>query len=78
MVRNGAFRWIQLFARADYTGLAAEALGDLSDPEQLEDLASPYWNDFDEVLTGPDARSRDWFTVNSLSLIHISEPTRPY
>ena len=65
MVRNGAFRWIQLFARADYTGLAAEALGDLSDPEQLEDLASPYWNDFDEVLTGPDARSRDWFTVNS-------------
>ncbi|HAX06070.1 MAG TPA: hypothetical protein DCX77_10375 [Acidimicrobiaceae bacterium] len=65
MIRNGAFRWIQLFARTDYNGLAAEAVGDLSDPDQVKDLATPYWDDFDEVLTGPDARSSRWFAINS-------------
>lgn len=65
MIRNAAFRWVQLFAQADYNGLAEEALGELVDPNWVRDLASPYWNDFAEVLTGPDARSDQWFTVDS-------------
>lgn len=67
MIRNGAFKWIQLFARADYDGIAAQALGELSDPDNVKSLASSYWEEFDEVLTGPDARSRDWFTIKSRS-----------
>jgi len=67
MVRNAAFRWVQLFAQADYNGLAQEATEQLCDPEWIRDLVSPYWNDFDEVLTGPDARSSHWFAVNSES-----------
>jgi len=65
MIRNAAFRWVQLFAQADYNGLAQEALGELCDADWVRDLASPYWNDFAEVLTGPDARSDQWFTVDT-------------
>ena len=65
MIRNGAFRWVQLFAQADYDGMAAEALGELSDPDHVKNVASRYWDEFDEVLTGPDARSSFWFDVKT-------------
>ncbi|MEE3257245.1 MAG: DUF3516 domain-containing protein, partial [Actinomycetota bacterium] len=65
MIRNGAFRWLQLFARADYPGLAASALGGLSDPDSVEDAATAYWDEFDQVSTDADARSSRWVTIDS-------------
>ena len=60
MIRNATFRWIQLLSRADYTGLAQEAEGDLSDPERIKEVVSTYWEDFNEVTTDPEARSSRW------------------
>jgi superfamily II RNA helicase len=60
MIRNATFRWIQLLSRADYVGLAQEAEGGLSDPERVEEVVSPYWEDFGEVATDADARSAHW------------------
>ena len=60
MIRNATFRWIQLFSRADYAGLAQEAEGNLSDPERVKEVVSSYWEDFSEVMTDADARSAHW------------------
>ena len=60
MIRNATFRWIQLLSRADYTGLAQEAEGDLSDPERIKEVVSTYWEDFNEVTTDAEARSSRW------------------
>ena len=60
MIRNATFRWIQLLSRADYTGLAQEAEGDLSDPEKIKEVVSAYWEDFNEVTTDAEARSSRW------------------
>ena len=60
MTRNATFRWIQLLSRADYTGLAQEAEGDLSDPERIKEVVSAYWEDFNEVTTDAEARSSRW------------------
>ncbi|MDE0872812.1 MAG: DUF3516 domain-containing protein [Acidimicrobiales bacterium] len=60
MIRNATFRWIQLLSRADYTGLAQEAEGDLSDPERIKEVVSAYWEDFNEVTTDAEARSSRW------------------
>jgi len=65
MIRNGAFRWVQLFASADYPGLAGCAHGDLSDPESVEEAAAAYWDEFDQVSTDADARSSRWVTIDS-------------
>ena len=69
MIRNGAFRWLQMFASADYVGLAQDADGELTDPELLEQVAAPYWQEFDRVLIDADARSKIWVSIE-----HQREP----
>ena len=65
MIRNGAFRWLQMFARADYVGLAHDADGELTDPELLEQAVAPYWQEFDRVLIDADARSKIWVSIET-------------
>jgi|TARA_B100001105_G_scaffold254041_1_gene248912 superfamily II RNA helicase len=60
MIRNATFRWIQLFAQADYAGIAEQAEGALSDPEKVREVLSSYWEEFSEVVTDADARSAQW------------------
>jgi hypothetical protein len=60
MIRNATFRWIQLFAQADYAGIAEQAEGVLSDPEKVREVLSSYWEEFSEVVTDADARSAQW------------------
>ncbi len=65
MIRNGAFRWLQMFASADYVGLAQDADGELTDPELLEQVVAPYWQEFDRVLIDADARSKIWVSIET-------------
>ena len=65
MIRNGAFRWLQMFASADYVGLAQDADGELTDPELLEQAVAPYWQEFDRVLIDADARSKIWVSIET-------------
>ena len=67
MIRNGAFRWLQLFAKADYTALASDAHGELTDPDLLGQAAAPYWEEFADVLTDADARSKNWVIIETPS-----------
>ncbi|MGI9606546.1 MAG: DUF3516 domain-containing protein, partial [Acidimicrobiales bacterium] len=75
MVRNEAFRWVQLFARRDY-----EELARLSDPDHaidedrapartrdaadVEAMATAYWDEHDGADTGPAARGPEWFQLD--------------
>ncbi len=75
LVRNEAFRWVLLFSRRDYDGLAeCSDPGRLAEeerrptpvqsPADLEAVAASYWADHSEVLTGPDARGPEFFQLD--------------
>ncbi len=59
MVRNEAFRWVDLLSRKRSHDLA-EFAPDLS-PEDLKEAMAAYWETYDEIRTGADARARDLF-----------------
>lgn len=59
MVRNEAFRWVDLLSRKRAHDLA-EFAPTLS-PEDIKANMAPYWESFDEIRTGADARARDLF-----------------
>ena len=42
MIRNATFRWVQLFARAEYAAMAEDGTGDLSDPATIKQAVSGY------------------------------------
>ena len=63
MVRNAAFRWVQLFANSDFTGLAKEAEGELVDPTVIENASEEYWQQFPEVMIDANARARHWINL---------------
>lgn len=64
MVRNAIFEWVQrLSGRYGYDALLAAA-GEDSRFQSIEDIAAamaPYWETFDQIGLGPDARSPDRF-----------------
>jgi len=62
MVRNEAFRWVQLLARRKTATLAEVSS---FSGQELSDLWSGYFDDHDEVLTGPDARGAQHFDYNA-------------
>ena len=61
MVRNAMFRRVELASRRRWDELAA--LGDGLDAEDWEDLLELYFDEYDEIGTGPDARGPLLFTV---------------
>jgi superfamily II RNA helicase len=66
MVRNQAFDWVQrLAARRGY-----DTIGQTDDIAQA---MAPYWDEFDEILTGPGARSpaRFFFDRETLTVTQI-------
>lgn len=70
MVRNAIFEWAQRLARRDgYDALIARAT-DHSDFDEVDDVAAamePYWERFDHIDLGPDARSPDRFVYEPSS-----------
>lgn len=62
MVRNEAFRWVQLLSRKRHHDLV-EYAPDHS-PEELKETMAPYWEAFDEIRTGADARARELFNYD--------------
>ena len=62
MVRNEAFRWVQLLSRKRHYDLV-EYAPDHS-PEELKETMAPYWEAFDEIRTGADARARELFNYD--------------
>ncbi|MGI9643820.1 MAG: DEAD/DEAH box helicase [Ilumatobacteraceae bacterium] len=83
MVRNQVFEWLQRLAR----GSGYEALVDGAvDSERFASAADvraaiePYWDDFDEILLGPGARSPERFlyersTQRVTQIIHDPDET---
>ncbi|UTM38997.1 DUF3516 domain-containing protein [Rhodococcus pyridinivorans] len=61
MVRNAMFKRVELASRRRWDELAA--LGDGLDAEDWEDLLELYFDEYDEIGTGPDARGPLLFTV---------------
>ncbi|KHJ70789.1 DEAD/DEAH box helicase [Rhodococcus sp. Chr-9] len=61
MVRNAMFKRVALASRRRWDELAA--LGDGLDAEDWEDLLELYFDEYDEIGTGPDARGPLLFTV---------------
>ena len=72
MIRNATFRWVQLFARAEYAAMAEDGTGDLSDPETIKQAVSGYWQQFDAVVIDADARSSHWLLETALDQNQIS------
>jgi len=62
MVRNEAFRWVQLLARRD-SGALAE-VSPLS-ADEISDQWAAYFDDHEEVITGPEARGAQYFSYNA-------------
>jgi len=62
MVRNGAFRWVQLVARSEVDKLAE--ISPLS-ADELHDQWAGYFDDHEEVITGPDARGAQHFSFDA-------------
>ncbi len=58
MVRNEAFRWVQLLARRRWTDLSATA--DL-DPEMIKERFDPFFEAHEEVILDADARGPGHF-----------------
>jgi superfamily II RNA helicase len=56
MVRNEAFRWVELLARRAHEELAERLDGDWT-AEELAGAMAPYWAEHDEIGIGPSARS---------------------
>lgn len=63
MVRNAMFKRVELASRRRWDELAA--LGDGLDAEDWEDLLELYFDEYDEIGTGPDARGPLLFTVET-------------
>ncbi|USI92128.1 DEAD/DEAH box helicase [Rhodococcus pyridinivorans] len=61
MVRNAMFKRVELASRRRWDELAS--LGDGLDAEDWEDLLELYFDEYDEIGTGPDARGPLLFTV---------------
>ena len=72
MIRNATFRWVQLFARAEYAAMAEDGTGDLSDPETIKQAVSGYWQQFDAVVLDADSRSSHWLLETALDQNQIS------
>jgi superfamily II RNA helicase len=63
MVRNAAFRRVELAARRDLAGLAAlEGPGGWDEARWREELG-PYFAEHADIGTGPDARAAAWLTI---------------
>lgn len=72
MVRNEAFRWVQLLARRNYAELSRRSDPDhaseserptspLRPLDQVERMAQAYFAEHESVATGPDARGAEFF-----------------
>ncbi len=62
MVRNQAFDWVQRLARrSGYEPMVEGAIGHLGTSGDVEDVMAPYWDEYDEILLGPGARSAERF-----------------
>lgn len=64
MVRNQAFEWVQRLAGRRAYDVFVDAATDTDRYSSIEDIAeamAPYWERFDSIDLGPDARSPDRF-----------------
>ena len=66
MVRNVLFDWVQRLARRErYDALLADADRDAwSGPEAIAAAMAPYWDEFDAIDTGPNARGGERFSFD--------------
>ena len=62
MVRNEAFRWVQLLARSDTAKLAETSA--LSSDE-IADQWAGFFDEHDDVVTGPEARGPQYFAFDA-------------
>jgi superfamily II RNA helicase len=57
LVRNAAFAWVQALARRDWSRL----------PGWAADAIAPYYEEWDEIVTGPEARGRQWWQFDPVA-----------
>ena len=89
MVRNEAFRWVQLLARRSVAELSVASDPDASadeeraptpwrKPDQVETMVDAYFAEHEEVLTGADARGSEFFQLGRpLDDSLVGDPEEP-
>lgn len=68
MVRNAIFEWAQRLARRDgYSTLIAAASDDsrFADADEIVDVMAPYWERYEQIDLGPEARSPGRFIYDA-------------
>jgi superfamily II RNA helicase len=65
MVRNEAFRWVELLARRAYSELAERDASGEGTVESIAEAMGPYWAEHSSIDIGPDARSAPRFLLSS-------------
>ena len=66
LVRNAMFRRVELAALRKWSQLGALDAGDGWHAEAWADALAPYFDDHDEILTGPDARGPHLLVIETL------------
>lgn len=64
MVRNAMFRLVQLFDKEDEEGLA-KAVSYLPDPPHFPALLDAYFDEYDDLDAGPEARGPEFFRLDT-------------
>ncbi len=63
MIRNEAFRWVELLSRQDYEALAEREGSPHWRSEALTEAMAPYWAEYDTVEIGNEARGSTLFAL---------------
>jgi hypothetical protein len=64
LVRNAAFRRVELAARRDWASLGALDSADVWDANAWHDALEPYFEEHDSIGTGPDARGPQMLIIS--------------
>jgi len=63
LVRNETFRRVQALARRDYAAVGDDDAADGWTAQRYAEAMEPYWQVYDSIGVGPDARGPDLFVV---------------
>ncbi len=88
MIRNETFRWVQLLARRNVDELSRRSDPDhaldierartpLRPADQVERMVDAYFDEHDDVLTGPDARGGGFFQPGQIDVDDVRGEHRP-
>lgn len=65
MIRNEAFRWIELLSRRDYEALAERQAAPEWRAHTIDEAMAPYWEEYTSLGIGSEARGSSFFRLDT-------------